>query len=434
MNRRPFHYPMNRPIADPARMPLGLAGFSWPRISSFIGVGDSITDRSTALISAVNGIGCNVTGWQTMLEILSEGRLRGVGPTAANLVKTGSALDRDHGYSGSTADEWLNGSTGWPVGFLPVTDALAASADCYIIHIGTNDIRVATWTAQTVIDNVHALWTALVASGKPVIGTDVLQRAATNSGWNSTFRDTVDTINTALRASWKSYGLRAYRQWNDLIDKDVNGYAAATEFPNDGLHPTQRVSLKLANDLLAFFSDKTGGTAYTIPASGAASWITPNPYVVGNTSGAADNWTAYLYGPAGTGHTLEKVTDSEGTWQRVNVLTSKSAWGSGGMYARITSGLPAAGTKVRVCARVRVAAGSSFRGFGMAIASGSGGPFHFVFNSTSIDAESSIGAYTGIMMSDEIEIPAGATQLWCYITHAQGTGTYDFQKAGIFTV
>jgi hypothetical protein len=318
----------------------------------------------------------------------------------------------------------------WPDGFKPIDDAIAASADCYIVHIGTNDIIGST--ASAVIANVQAVWAALVATGKPVIGTDILQRAATASGWNSTYRDMVNTINAGLRASWKAMGLRAYRQWDDLVTKDGSGYAAATEFPNDGLHPTQRIGGKLAADLHTFFSDKLGGSAYTIPASGSASWVTPNPYVSGDTSGKADNWTAYLYGTAGVNYSLSKVTDADGTWQRVNVLTTNSGFGGSGMYARITTGLPSAGTKIKLTARVRVASGSSFRGMGLILVWGGGSPSAPVFDAGIIGAASSIDAYTGTMLSDEIEVPAGATQLWCFVTHAQGTGTYDFQKAGIF--
>ena len=195
-----------------------------PPLATFCAVGDSITDRNTyRMPSEYDSIAYNQSGWGAILEQLSNRKIISVGPTAANPHKVGNLKDRDHGYSGITAYYYMNGSQYLPVGFHPIDDAIASNPDVFIVHIGTNDIG--DQTVATVVARVRAVWAALVATGKPVIGTDLLQRAAYHN--SPEVRDKIIAVNSILRSSWKSDGLTSYRQWDDLLDKDsATGYAS----------------------------------------------------------------------------------------------------------------------------------------------------------------------------------------------------------------
>lgn len=403
-----------------------------PPIASFVAVGDSITDRMSDENSDFSFLEMNFSGWGAALEVLSE---RSMLSAARN---NAFATDRSHGYSGITADQYVLGGPAWLNGVTPIDDAVTAlnSADCAIVHIGTNDIAD---TAENVAANVQAVWDDLVATGKPVIGTDILQRTASYSGWTATLRDKVDAINDLLRSSWASHGLKAYRRWNDLIDKDSNGYAEEYEFPNDGIHPTQRVGLKLGQDLNSILSGTLA--APTIPADDSSSWVTPNPEVDGDTSGIATDWK--LLGiTAGTHANFSKVTDGEGkVWQRISRLNA-SAFNQQGLYCRATSGgagIPAAGTTCRAVARVKVISGDitgvslDVQQVGAPPASDWASPFQ-IGGGTSL-ASPILERGELLLFSEPFDVAAGVTQLWCLVNSScSGAGVIDFRQAGIFEV
>lgn len=404
--------------------------------ANFIAVGDSITDRMSVPRTAWTGgtMEMDCSGYGAALEVLSGQRLRSIGKT------TTWKTDRDHGYSGLLASEFITG-VGYLGAVIPVNefDENSASADVVICHIGTNDIGASN---ALVIARVQAVWTRLVASGKPVIGTDILQRSTAWAGWGTTQRDSVNAVNAALRASWRSYGLISYRQWDDLIDKDTNGYAASTEFPNDGLHPTQRVGFKLGKDLWDFLKPFTVGLKPNIPHYGSSRWVTLNPGVTGSVaSGAsflATSWSTQLGGSEGTDWTASKVTDANGViWQRMTRITA-TALEQVGLYTRITSALPATGTVCRAVAQIRIPAGQSINSIALQVQQvGAGTAWQDMFShggGTALVSHLSDGFDEATFLSEPFQIQSGVSQLWVQISLKNtASATVDFRQAGIFT-
>lgn len=422
---------------------IGKTGSLFPPLSTFIAVGDSITDRMSARDTPYNAVKMDCSGWGAALEMLSGQTIKSLARGSTGLGGSVGGNDRDYGMSGITAFGYRLGAAAgagyeWLGSYVPLNDVVAnaASADVIICHIGTNDVGGAD--AATVASRIFALWDALVATGKPVIGTDILQRCDAYAGWGTTERDKVDAINALLRAGASAHGLRAYRQWNDLITKDGSGYAATTEFPVDYLHPTQRVGFKLGQDLADFLAPYIAGAAPTIPASGSASWVTPNPYVTGGTT-LATSWTAASLGTLNTDYTVAKVTDGDGTvWQRLTKITAQ-AFETVGLYARITSGIPSAGTVCRACARIRVPEGQSMQSIAVMVqqvnAPQANDYLECLSHGGATSASSPLPAVEGLFVSDEFQIQSGVTQVWILIALKNaGSAYFDFRQAGVFKV
>ncbi len=405
--------------------------------ANFMAVGDSITDRMSVPRTAWTGatMEMDCSGYGAALEVLSGQRLRSIGKT------TTWKTDRDHGYSGLTANEFFTGAV-FLGAVIPADefDENSASADVIICHIGTND--VIGITAAATAARVYAVWARLVASGKPVIGTDILQRSSTALGWNSTNRDLVDAVNVLLRANWRAQGLMGYRSWNDLIDKDTSGYAASTEFPNDGLHPTQRVGFKLGKDLWDFLKPFTVGLKPSIPHYGSARWVTLNPGVTGSvasgSSSLATSWSSNMAGSEGTDWTASKVTDANGMiWQRMT-RTTATALEQVGLYTRIMSGLPATGTVCRAVATIRVPAGQNLNSIAVQVQqNGAATAWQDMFShggATALVSHLSDGFEEATFLSEPFQIQSGAVHLWIQISLKNtASATVDFTQAGIFT-
>ena len=397
-----------------------------PPLETFCAIGDSITDRSTYnLPAAYQGLGYDQSGWAAILEQYSGRRLQSV--ARSNAFKT----DRDHGYSGITTWMFSDGGGLLPAGLVPINDAIASNPDCFIVHIGTNDI--ATDQPAVIVDRIHSIWNRLVATGKPVIGTDILHRPAAYPGWNTTFRDRVDQVNAALRTSWQSKGLASYRPWDDLIDKDSNGFAMNHEFPNDYVHPTMRVGLKLGKDLHQILAGSYSGIAPWVPSAGDSAWLTPNPQVAG-ADALATAWTSYAMGTVGTDVIYSKQTDAEGAWQKVEVVNPQS-YGTKGVYSRqVGAGNTwQVGDRCVATARIRVPEGTSLSGIGIdAQCVGATSALFQPAGVVNATIASSIGSYDTTIISDPFTIPANTTQVWFLIRVVGGTGSFEFRQAGVF--
>lgn len=439
----------SRMIALPSFRPAFMgAALPFPvPITHIIEVGDSITDRSTVLNAAYNAIETNPSGWGAALRIVSGQRLQGIMRGATGVVSV-PGNDRDFGYSGINADQYVRGAAAFPdpgqnwLGSHMPIEAVEAAADSapagtvIVCHIGTNDLSGAT--ASETATRITTLWARLVATGLPVVGTDILQRCAAYSGWTTTLRDRVNETNALLRAAWRASGLAAYRQWDDLIDKDGSGYASATEFPVDFLHPTSRTGFRLAVDLWSLFQPYVTASPFAIPVDGSASWVTPNPYVTGGTT-LATSWEANSLGTLNTDYTVAKVTDGDGTvWQRLTRITPQS-FEQVGLRARITSGIPATGTVCRATARIRMAAGQPAQSVCLLVQQVGKTPswFDAINHGGATAAVGPIREIDGSwrFLSEEFTIQSGVTQVWCLIAiKNSGSATIDFREAGIFRV
>jgi hypothetical protein len=415
-------------------------------ITHILEVGDSITNRSTVRDTGWNSMSTNPSGWGAALRTVSGQRLQGIMRPSTGLTGSVAGNDRDFGYDGIDAIQYRLGAASgpgasWLGSHVPIEAVEAAAATApvgtvIVCHIGTNDLTAAT--ASVTRDRVVALWARLVATGLPVVGTDILQRCAAYSGWTTTLRDRVNETNALLRAAWRSSGLAAYRQWDDLIDKDGSGYAATTEFPNDYIHPTTRTGYRLAVDLWSLLQPYVTASPFAIPASGSASWVTPNPYVTGGTT-LATSWEANSLGTLGTNYTVAKVTDGDGTvWQRLNVLTANSQE-TIGLRARITSGIPAVGTACRITARFRMAAGQQASSVCLLVHQNGAAKAWFdgISHGGATATVSPIREIDGSwrFLSEPFTIQTGTVHVWCLVAiKNSGPATIDFREAGIFIV
>jgi hypothetical protein len=396
-----------------------------PGLKTFCAVGDSITDRSTSPLPEIyQGLGYDFSGWGAVLELLSYGRLRSV--ARSNAFRN----DRDHGYSGITTWMYLGGGGWLPAGLVPVEDALRSGADCYIVHIGTNDIASAE--ASVVTARIRSLWARLRQSGKPVIGTDILQRAASYPGWTTQFRDRLNEVNRSLRATWKADGLAGYRQWDDLIEKDSQGFALGAEFPNDGVHPSMRVGLKLGKDLHRVLEPFYRDSPHEIPHLTSPRWLTPNPGMSG-TGALANSWISFSLGTPGKDVEFSKTNDSNGTWQRIRIINTQSP-GDRGLYARQVGADQTwtAGDRCVATATIRVPEGTGFSGISLHVRCfGSSSSWANVAGVSNTYQESQIEDFQMTIVSQPFTIPPGTTELWLILRIIGGPGTVEFTRAGV---
>jgi hypothetical protein len=395
---------------------------------TFCAIGDSITDRNTfTQPSNYNALGYDQSGWGAILEQLSGGRIRST--SRSNAFKT----DRDHGYSGITSWMFLGGGGWLPTGLVPIEDAISTNADCFIVHIGTNDI--ASSTPSEVVTRIQGIWTRLVQTGKPVIGTDILQRSATYPGWTEVFRDRVDEVNATLRSSWQSFGLASYRPWDHLIEKDPQGFAIPAEFPNDGVHPTMRVGLKLGKDLHQILKPFYNGAADQIPDSSSNRWLTPNPSISGATD-LATSWIPMSLGVSGTDVIYSKVSDLFGDWQRIEIINPQPQ-GTRGLYSRQVGAGNTwnVGDRCVATMQVRVPAGTSLSGVGINVqCAGATNPWIDVAGVVNTYIPSPIEDFEATIVSNPFTIPVGTTQLWFLVRITGESGTVDFRQAGIYRI
>lgn len=421
-------FPISFGPSFPVSFPITGGGAIAP-VSSFVAVGDSITERMSDPNADFSFLELNTSGYGAALEVLTDKALLSYPRNNAY------ATDRSYGYSGITAQQYLVGGPAWLNGVIPINDAVTAlnSAGAAVVHIGTNDIAE---PVATIVASIHDIWDQLVATGKPVIGTDILQRTATYPGWTAALRDKVNDVNAELRSTWRSHGVAAYRQWDDLIDKDASGFAQSYEFPNDGIHPTQRVGLKLGRDLASVL---TGDLARPTIPTGA--WVTPNPDVAGDVSGLATDW-AWLGMTPGVDVTPSKVTDGQGVeWQRISRLNA-TAFNQQGPYCRATSGgagIPPVGTTCRASAIVKVISGDitglalEVQQVGAPPASDWSFPYQLAGGSSTPSPILEEGEQ--LLYSEPFDVQTGTSQMWILMNSScSGPCVFDFREAGIFEV
>jgi lysophospholipase L1-like esterase len=366
----------------------------------------------------------------------------GVGPTATADYKTGILADRDHGIGGTTAYGWIHGfNTGGIDYDPPINDAIAADPDVFLVQVGTNDIPGNT--AATVSGRVRAVWAALVATGKPVFGCDILQRASAHN--TPTWRDTINEVNTILRASWEADSLTNYLQIDDLQTKDGSGYADPMYYPDnsatpfDGIHPGTLLAHAIAKEFLAVLDPSAAATPPTIPASGSADWVTPNSEVSGDVSGLATGWTAQYLGTIGTDTVFTKTDDIDGDWQHVEIVNESVTVGSPstqGVYSRLTgAGVTALiGTQCIATARIRIPTGQGLAGVGISVQCvGAAEPWSYNSWCSWQHTVVPIDEYEARIVCDPFTVPTGTTQIWLMICPGRGTGEFEFQDAGVYS-
>lgn len=309
-----------------------------PPLHNFVAVGDSITDVSSYRDS-YGTLQPAAYGWATPLAALLGHRLRPLPVT--NARKT---AELDNGYSGIQAGQY--NYTGQD-GVNPFNSAVALNTPntVYIVHIGTNDIWAGD-SAEVIAARVVRLWKDFVAAGCKVVGTTILPRTVKQSGWTAPLRDKLVAINAILASSWRDAGLIGFRDWYSLIDLDAQGFAQEWEFPFDGIHPRDRVSWKMANDMAAFLAPRVAGPEPAIPANGSPSILSLNPQMAGGTT-VASSWT----GSANL--TLGKIIDPDGTvWQRLSA-SQTTMDGYTNLYQTIPNANVTPGSTVRISCRAR---------------------------------------------------------------------------------
>ena len=168
--------------------------------------------------------------------------------------------------------------------------------------------------------------------------------------------------------------------------------------------------------------------------------MTPNPYVAGGT-GLATSWTQqFIGGDNGGSYTASKITDTDGTWQRIEITDERTYGGSfatQGVYCAATGGAVTAliGQQVRPTARIRIPAGQNLSGVGISVQCvGAATPWtHNAAANWQYDLQP-LSAFDATIYCDAFTVPAGTTQIWFMITPARGTGIFEFQKAGVIAL
>ena len=194
-----------------------------------------------------------------------------------------------------------------------------------------------------------------------------------------------------------------------------------------------RVAIKLGKDLDALLAPHYAGTPPAAPAPGSSRWITPGSNVTGGDA-LATSWASQFLGTVGTDVVFSKLTDGEGEWQRVQLVNGNAWSATKGIYTHQTDRAAfSPGDRCIATVRIRAPDGSNLNGIGISIQCiGASTPWAFPAISPGASYPSPIGSYDATISSDPFTIPLGTTQIWFLINPSSGSGSFEFQRAGIF--
>jgi hypothetical protein len=124
-------------------------------------------------------------------------------------------------------------------------------------------------------------------------------------------------------------------------------------------------------------------------------------------------------------------------WQRLETTGAENTSGIRACYARITSGIPLAGTRVRAAARIRIPTGTGITGAFVAVQQvGSPETSDWLWPITAgggTTTASPLKAAELVCVSEPFEVDASVTQLWIAVgIQSSAAGYVDFRQAGIF--
>lgn len=317
-----------RAAIDARRNRITPAYHTWTRATNVAMLGDSLTGLESK--DSVNGRKMQHS-WHNWLNIFLNNRINWVLNPATDV--------RSFGVAGNTAEQIL----------ARVPDVLATSADTVLVMAGANNISVDL--PAVLAPKVTAIWDAIRTGGKQVIAAEILPLLDSVKNAN------VNETNDILRVEAAKRGIPIIT-WSD--ETRVGAYANPELFTvalgDVGVHLGQFGSV-VAGRRAAFVLDKwIQKTAFAIPASGSADWITRNPYMTGGTTVPTD-WSANNFGGGAVPTTSKRAWTAGGeltnTWFNV-ALTSGPLTGGVNVqiYQTVASSGLVAGDWVRPVGRV----------------------------------------------------------------------------------
>lgn len=355
----------------------------------------------------------SMSGYATVAQMLLRQRFELVQRMSVHTTVTPQAGaiagDYDFGYSGYTASELINNPG-------PLGDLLAVEADTVLVLAGTNGAASLTPTQNR--DNIVAIWDALRAAGRRVIGAHITWQ-------NTVHQANITTTNALLETAAAARGMQIVT-WGD-----ITGLA---NFP-DGTHPGNLGGQRLALRLSTLLDPLVQPTPPAFLPLGDSRWITANPYMTGGTT-TATNWT--INAPSGGTVTPSKVAavDGSGDWQQI--VVNQAAYGFQGTNAAVIN----VGTRynvgdtiIGVCDFEGDPTGWDFRAikiqFTFTGAAGGIVSSNFENGSSLVNSmTASLDPFSGILRTAPVKVPTGTTSIGLTLS-TFGKGTIRFRRCGV---
>jgi len=318
------------------------------RFSEVAFFGDSITDQSYSNDSGTPQAQFYLTGYACWARSYLENRFEPI-------QRLSTLSQQDFGYSGAKIADMRNGATYLDV--QPMAVLLARNPKVVVEILGTNDvIDYYSSTAAGIATARTALWDELLAGGVKRILALAIPPTGLEREPGATARTTLsDAANALLQTSASSRAVT----WVPYPVLLKSGGKADLNYFCDGIHPNHLGAQVIGQAVATALNPHVTQKAFDMPPDGDARWLTGNPCMTGGTT-IATGWESW-WGMAGV--IASKVTDAEGTWQRLVVsgMTENSTGATPfGIWRRVAGAtIVKAGTKIRAVARFRA---SGFRG------------------------------------------------------------------------
>jgi lysophospholipase L1-like esterase len=318
------------------------------RFSEVAFFGDSITDQSSFNDSETPQALFYLTGYACWARSYLENRFE-------SIQRLNSLSQQDFGYSGAKIADMRSGAS--YLGVQPMAVLLARNPKVVVEMLGTNDvINYYDATAAGIATTRTALWDELLAGGVKRIVALAIPPTGLENAPGATARTILsDAANELLQTAASSRAV-TWVPYPALLKSDGK---ADLDYFRDGIHPNHSGAEIIGQAVATALNPHVTQKSFDMPPDGDVRWLTGNPYMTGGTT-IATGWESW-WGMAGV--TASKVTDAEGTWQRLVVsgITENSTGAPDfGIWRRV-AGAPVvkAGTKIRAVARFRA---SGFRG------------------------------------------------------------------------
>jgi len=316
---------------------------------------------------------------------------------------------------------WNFGFSGFKIEDLlgsPLLEIAASPCKVVVELSGTNNVIQGIQTSAQIAALRITLWQALqscgkrvVALGLPPLGT--VQRTTQTLEINEICKNAAASLNVTF------------------VDPPAalySGNVCNSDYFRDDIHPNI-IGAKVIGETLNTALDNIVATSqFTFPESNSNRWLTLNPYVTGGTT-IATNWSI-PFNPAGGTWTPSKITDEYGVWQRITCVDPNVAgsWVQSNQVATV-----AAGSYIQVVAKLRT---SNIRLLGV----------RYTYNSvergtclrlpaTAINFSRNpldLGEFMVTAASPTVTIPTGGSAIQIHV-FAYGSGTFDFQTAGVIS-
>jgi hypothetical protein len=296
--------------------PVELAAVSTPSVLNFgtiyrvALIGDSIT-ASTSGVQEYAGKGFNQLGWGATLR----GAARGMIELVYNSVED----SWDFALSSRATANFLVGGSD-----RATFDALLASnADTVIYALGVNDIGSASYDPAVTKANMLSQWGEIENAEMKLVLMGVFSSATTH---HIGYLQKVHSLNAWMKYQAEIRGA-LFIDPTEICDDNRDGYSDLHTM-GDSIHPNlvgaTRIGQLVYRKLSPYMSTSN---LFVFPASGSASWISPNPYAsgtVGSNQTAANWWTSAV-GSAVHAKNLVARDAGLGNWQEFVITGSREA-------------------------------------------------------------------------------------------------------------